>query len=87
VLVHLAIEHALELKLAHLRFYRGRLTIQLIEGGLIAFRFGHLQQLQCIAYGVAGAVELAQFLRQMRTFTAQFLGSLGLGPDVRDFQL
>jgi hypothetical protein len=87
VLVHLAVEHALELKLTHLRFDGWRLAIQLVEGGLITFGLGHLQQLQRIAYGVAGTVELTQFLRQMGALAAQFLGALGLRPDVGNFKL
>jgi hypothetical protein len=87
VRVHLATEHALELELAHGRLEAGALLLELCRGALVALGLGHREQLERVARAVAGAVEFADGLGEADAFLAQFLGTLGLGPDLRVLEL
>jgi hypothetical protein len=87
VRIHLAAKHALQFELAHLRFELRRFALDVRGGGLVVFCLGELQQFRRIRQRRFCAIQFAQFQRETRAFTPQFLRPARLCPDVRDFQL
>ena len=85
--IHLAAKHALQFELAHLRFELRRFAFDVRGGRFVVFRFGELQQLRRVRQRRFRAIQFAQFLRETRAFTPEFLRLVRLCPDVRDFQL
>jgi hypothetical protein len=85
--VHLAAEHALELKPAHARLERTGLALDIARGGLIVLALGQLEQLRGVTDGGIGLVQLLQICSEARTFTAELLGAIRSAPDRRILEL
>jgi len=88
VRIHLAVEHALQLELAHLGFQARGLRGEVVGGALVVFRLGQVQQLARVIDAVDGLVDGFEFGRQPRPFLAQFLrlGRVLPDPGVLEFE-
>jgi hypothetical protein len=87
VRVHLAVEHPLELKLAHFSFQTLRLALDIAGRGLITFRFREVEQFAGLSDTAAGTVDDLQLGGQTRTLLAQLLRLRGILPDRRVLKL
>jgi hypothetical protein len=87
VRVHLAAEHALELKAAHVRFQALRVALDVLRGGFIGLLHGQLEKLSGIADALGGALDLADVAAQPGALATKLLGTGGVRPDGRILQL
>ncbi len=85
--VHLAVEHALELEMAHLGFQALRVALDVARGSLVASRFRELQQLGGLGDALGGAVDLADVGGQAGAFAPELLRARRVRPDGRIFEL
>jgi hypothetical protein len=85
--IHLAVEHALQLKLAHAGFQARGVTLDVLRGALVVLAFRELQELCGIGDGLGGAVELFELGGELRALAAELTGLVGVLPDGRIFQL
>ncbi len=81
--VHLAGEHALEFKLAHVGFQALRVALDVARGGLVVLALGEVQQFRGIGDALDGAVDLTDVRAQARAFAPELLGTRGIGPHGR----
>jgi hypothetical protein len=85
--IHLAAEHALELEAAHAFGKLVLLALDIAGGGHVVLALGEIKQFQRIAQPRGRAIELGELGAQPCAFAPQFLGTLGVAPDRRLFQL
>jgi hypothetical protein len=83
VRVHLAAEHALELKVAHLRFQTLGIALDVARRALVALALGQIQQLGRILDPLDRPLDLRDLGGQARALAPQGLRALGRRPDGR----
>jgi hypothetical protein len=86
VRVHLAAEHAPQLKTAHLALEKMGVRLDVARRGLVGLALGHGEDLNRIVDGLGDAVELLDLPRQARAFASELLRPLGLRPQLRIFE-
>jgi hypothetical protein len=87
VLVHFAAEHATEFQFLQQLAQTLDLSGNVIDGALVFFFGGHLQQILGVGKAGRHVVEGVDDLRQLRAFAAKVLSVLGVVPDSRIFEL
>ncbi len=85
--VHLAAEHATELKLGEGLFQGLQLGLDVADGAFITFLDSHVEQVLAVGQAIGQLVQGLDDLRQHGALAAQGLGVLGLVPDGSVFQL
>jgi len=85
--VHLAAEHATELKLGEGLFQGLQLGLDVADGAFITFLDSHVEQVLAVGQAIGQLVQGLDDLRQHGALAAQGLGVLGLVPDGCVFQL
>src|SRR5690606_26040834 len=85
--VHLAREHARELQALDVLFQLVQFLLDVGDAGGIVFLGEQLQQFLGVIQGAAQLVEGADGFAQPGALAAQFLGALGIVPDIGNFQL
>jgi hypothetical protein len=87
VRIHLAVEHALQLELAHAAFEVHRVTLDVFRGALVVLALGELEQLRGIGDGLGRAIQLLELRGELGTLAAELTCLVGVLPDGRIFQL
>jgi hypothetical protein len=87
VRIHLAVEHALELELAHALFEIIGVLLDFGGRGFVVFTLGEIQQLGCVGDALRGAVELFELGGELGAFAAELPGLVWVLPDGRLFEL
>jgi hypothetical protein len=85
--VHLAVEHALQLEVAHAVLDGRGVFLDLRGNGGVVLGLGELEQLFGVGDGLGGAIQLIQLGGELGAFAAELPGLVGVVPDGRVFQL
>ena len=85
--IHLAVEHALELELAHALFETVGVFLDCSGSRFVVLALGEIEELGRVGNRLRGAVELIELRGKLDAFAAELAGLLGILPDRRIFQL
>jgi hypothetical protein len=85
--IHLAIEHPLQLELAHAAFEAHCVPLDVFRGALVVLALGELEQLRGVGDGLGRAVQLLELRGKLRTLAAELTCLVRVLPDGRIFQL
>jgi hypothetical protein len=85
--IHLAVEHALELELAHAVFEAGGILLDVGGGGFIVLALGEVEELGGIGDRLGSAIQLFELRGELGAFAAELAGLVRVLPDGGVFQL
>jgi hypothetical protein len=87
VRIHFAAEHASQLEVAHLTFKTHGVRLDIARGRCVRFTLRHREDFARVGDVFRQPVEFVNLSREARALAAQFLGALGLRPQLWVFQL
>jgi hypothetical protein len=87
VRIHLAVEHALQLELAHAPLEPRGIFLDVRGRTRVVFAFRELQELRGVGDGLGRPVQLLELRGKLGAFAAELAGLVRVLPDGRVFQL